>query len=300
MQEFKFNEAVFEQVEIEETLNPEMEEAMEIYTQEMDAVRAEIMAVADELDAARWAAEPFGPPVKTGPAVVAAAAAPAPVQVNIPAKIEAATAPESLALPPHIAAMMAGAAAGASAVVQKPSAPPTVRPNNYPAEKLIAFMQDVYKRLYFHLFNTCGWTGTPQLGAQDWHFSAPENVIAKPVSIADLIHAHGMPDVIVAYNTHDAAGRKLWGDRAERCENGLIRGEIFTNSKLPGYTLHCNFYGRLYQRVVAPQNTAKESTYAKRARGGECIAWVIKSEGEEGDKFLGHFANGLWVPSTRR
>lgn len=203
-----------------------------------------------------------------------------------------------LSLPPHIAAMMTGMAAGMEAkTTTKPEAI-QLKPNNYPAEKLIAFMQDVYKTLYYHIFNVCGWNGTPQMGAQDWNFSAPENVVAKPVSIAHIIHAHGMPDVIVGYNTHDASGKKLWGANMERCENGIIRGEIFAKSKLPGYTLYCNFYGKLYKRVLAPQNTAKNSTYANRARSGECIAWVIKGEGSENNKFIGHFANGKWVPAN--
>lgn len=207
-----------------------------------------------------------------------------------------------LKLPAHIAAMKAGYATGAAAV-SAPKATPQPKvfpPNNYPAEKMIAFMNAVYERLHFHIFNECEWTGTPAMGAQDWKFNNPGGVVAKPVNITDLIHAHGMADVVMEYNTHDANGKKLWGDRAEKCKDGLIRGEVFSKSQLPGYTLYLNFYGNGYKRVVTPQNIAKTTSYALRARAGECITWVIADEKVDNDKMLGHFENETWIPAVKR
>jgi hypothetical protein len=60
------------------------------------------------------------------------------------------------------------------------------------------------------------------------------------VNIADRCLKYGMPDVVMEYNTHDAQGKKLWGNRAEKCA-GTIRGEVFSKSQLPGYTLYLNF-----------------------------------------------------------
>lgn len=203
-----------------------------------------------------------------------------------------------MTLPAHIAGMMQAGAAGQTAVStggKREYAPKQFPPNNYPAEKLIEFMAAVYQRLYHHIFTHCGWTGTAVAGAQDWHFENAAAVVAKPVNITDLIHQFGMPDVIQEYNTHDAQGRKLYGPWAEKCTNGLIRGEIFKQTQLPGYTLYCNFYGVGYVRVLAPQNVNKVSKPALRAREGHCIAWAIAQEKPEGQKMVGAGEDGKWT-----
>ena len=212
---------------------------------------------------------------------------------------------QGLVLPPHLAAQRAAGATGAAAVAAGGRPKVDMKSKTYPAnkhsqEKMAEFMDKVYERLYAHIFTECGWTGTADVNAADWNFSNPAAVVAKPVNISDLIHAYGMPDVIMEYNTHDAKGFKLYGEAgtAEKCGNGLIRGEIFHTSKLPGYTLWCNFGGACYKRSITPQNLAKTSKYALLARNGHMIAWVMKGEFEDGRKFMGHFEDGAWIPNV--
>lgn len=240
-----------------------------------------------------------------------------PVQVATAVVPLAAGAPQivpaiGLKLPAHFQQVNLAGAAGAAAVVAagaKKAYPPRMYPpNNYPAEKLIAFMTEVYQRLHFHAFNNCGWNGTAVAGATDWTYTDPTAVIAKPCDISDIIHRHGMPDVIMSYNTHDAQGRKMYGPWSEKCNNGIVRGEIFKQAQTPGYTLYCNFYGNEYVRVVAPQNLNKTSKYALMARGGMCISWVFKKDDtnnaaaadKKDDNLLGHFENEKWIPAIAK
>jgi hypothetical protein len=204
-------------------------------------------------------------------------------------------------LPPHLSNPAAAGAAGVAAVGGQSSVnkePKMYPPNKHEQTRIKAFMDAVYQRLYAHLFTHCGWTGTP--GGMDWHFSDPTGVISKPVNIADLIHAYGMPDVVMEYNTHGADGRKIYAKNgtAEKC-NGYIRGEIFSTSKLPGYTVFINVHGLALKRVLTPQNTTKESTTALKARAGHCIAFLIKGDDgvAENDKWIGRFEDNVWIPS---
>ena len=203
-----------------------------------------------------------------------------------------------LQLPAHIAGLQQAGAAGAAAVSstgRREYPPKQFPPNNHPAEKMIEFMAAVYQRLYYHIFRNCGWTGTAVGGAQDWHFERADAVVSMPVNITDLIHQYGMPDVIMEYNTHDSQGRKLYGPWAEKCTNGIIRGEIFKQTQMPGYTLYCNFYGVGYVRVLSPQNVNKTSKPALRAREGHMIAWAIAQEKPEGQKMVGGGEDGKWT-----
>jgi hypothetical protein len=285
------------------TFTPNEKGEVKMYEADMDAAGLE--AACDE-DTVVIGAEPdagvegsyFSDEREDYPAVEATPMATAPVINTVAVQVMAPVMSTGLKLPPHIAAAMQANAAGAAAVSQPkaPSNPQIYTPNNYPGGKLIEFMTEVYKRVYFHTFNECGWTGTP--GQQDWHFADPTAVIAKPVSIVDIIHQFGMPDVVMAYNTHDAQGRKQYGPWAEKCQNGIVRGEVFKKTGLPAYTFYCNFYGNQYVRKLIPENTMKDSSYGSRARSGECLAWVIADEKKD-DAFLGHFANGVWVPKNR-
>jgi len=171
-------------------------------------------------------------------------------------------------------ATMAAAAAPRAATKVEPKIFPR---HNHKPEQIAAFLKEVWMRLYAHTFNKCGWTG--QVGANNFMFTNAA-AITEHVNIADLILKYNMPDVVMEYNTHDAQGKKLWGNRAEKCA-GTIRGEVFSKSQLPGYTLYLNFWGRCAKRVFAPQNITTTSRTAMQARNGRCIGWIINGDYDE-------------------
>jgi len=180
-------------------------------------------------------------------------------------------------LPAAVAAGMATMAAAANPPAKAVVKPKIYAPHKHKPEDIAAFLKEVWMRLYAHTFNKCGWTGT--VGANDFMFTNTA-AITEQVNIADLCLKYGMPDVVMEYNTHDAQGKKLWGDRAEKC-NGYIRGEVFSKSQLPGYTLYLNFWGRCAKRVFVPQNYNNTSRPAMQARNGAVIGWIINGDYDE-------------------
>jgi hypothetical protein len=189
-------------------------------------------------------------------------------------------------LPAGVAAAGATMAAAATAPVRAKVEPKIFPRHNHKPEQIAAFLKEVWMRLYAHTFNKCGWTG--QVGAQNFIFTNTA-AITERVNIADLCLKYGMPDVVMEYNTHDAQGKKLWGNRAEKC-TGSIRGEVFTKSQLPGYTLYLNFWGRCAKRVFVPQNTTTTSRSAMEARNGRVIGWVMN--GDYDDELAAYNAGG--------
>jgi hypothetical protein len=180
-------------------------------------------------------------------------------------------------LPAGVVANMEAMAANAAPRVYEKPKPKMYPRHNHTPENIKAFLKEVWMRLYSHIFNKCGWTG--EVGTGNFHFTAAGN-ITEHVNISDLIHKYNMPDVVMEYNTHDANGKKMFGDRAEKC-NGTIRGEIFTKAQLPGYTVYLNFWGRGVKRVLAPQNLLKTSRTAMAARNGAAIAWIMNGDYED-------------------
>jgi len=296
--EVKVYEPEYEQPD-EEGIYAPVDENCEIIGAEVEMGAEGSYAAADDDDAVVISGDPeYAAPMGAAPVINTAVA---PTTMN-PKEVPMT---QGLVLPPHIAAAKAAGAAGAAAVANGTRAKidmksKTYPPNKHSQEKMAEFMDKVYERLYAHIFTECGWSGTPAENSMDWDFANPSAVVSKPVNISDLIHAYGMPDVIMEYNTHNAQGFKLYGEvgTAEKCGNGLIRGEIFSTSKLPGYTLWCNFNGACYKRSITPQNLAKTSKYALLARDGHMIAWVMKGEFEDGRKFKGHFEDGVWIPNV--
>jgi hypothetical protein len=177
-------------------------------------------------------------------------------------------------LPAGVVADAAAMAANAEPRTYEKPKPKMYPRHSHKPEDIKAFLKEVWMRLYSHIFNKCGWTGIT--GLRDFHFTAVGNV-TEHVNIADLIHKYNMPDVVMEYNTHDANGKKMFGDRAEKC-NGTIRGEVFSKSQLPGYTVYLNFWGRGVKRVLTPQNLLKTSRTAMAARAGAAIAWVLNGD----------------------
>jgi hypothetical protein len=66
--------------------------------------------------------------------------------------------------------------------------------------------------------------------------------------------------------------------------DGMVRGNIKKNTKLPAYNLIVDpGNGIRIRRMIIPQNCAKQSKPAQQAREGHAIAWIINdtAKGQE-------------------
>ncbi len=196
---------------------------------------------------------------------------------------------ESVPLPENIAAEQAQVAAAAVAVPS--TAPPamTYTPNGLSAETMVAFLKDVYMRLYTHIFTKCGW----QLNS-DQGFTNPGAVL-EPVSIADLIQLHQAPGLIMEYDTLDANGHL----KPEEMK-GHIRGLIFSKSNqhgIPAFAIYLNLGGNRVKRSLIAQNPAKitngqYSPIALEARAGHAITWLFSED--ENKKFVAKIRDNIY------
>jgi len=212
--------------------------------------------------------------------------APAPTEETVAANL-AEEAPaseqiiETVQLPDHIVAeqQQVAAAAVAAPVVAPPAT--SYEPNGLSDATIIAFAKDVYMRLYTNIFSKCGW----QLNS-DQGFTNPAAVL-EPITIADLIQLHNAPNLIMEYDTLNAAGNR----QPEKCE-GYIRGTVFTKSNnhgIPAYCIYLNINGMRVKRSLIAQNPAKitngqYSPKALEARAGHAIAWLFSED--ENKKFV--------------
>ena len=167
----------------------------------------------------------------------------------------------------QVAGYQAAAAGPYKKKVQKMFAP-----NNYSDEQIQAFVGAVYERLHAAIFTKCEWqpNGT---------FTNAAGII-EGVRIDDLETAMGVKGIIAEYDTVDAEGRYAPGVKCD----GHVRGQIFSKTKMPGYTLYLNLRGFGTKRVVTPQNPNTASDNAGKARNGMAITYVINGDKEDADK----------------
>jgi hypothetical protein len=116
--------------------------------------------------------------------------------------------------------------------------------------------------------------------------------VLEGVRIDDLELGMGVKGIVAEYDTVDANGKWAPGVKCD----GFIRGNIFSKTKLPGYTLYLNLRGFGAKRVMTPQNPNTTSTTAAKARAGVAITFVINGDKEDADKskWVGHFENNDW------
>lgn len=196
---------------------------------------------------------------------------------------------ESVQLPENIAAEQAQIAA--AAVATPATAPPATSytPNGLSDTTIVAFLKDVYMRLYTHIFNKCGW----QLNS-DQGFTNPGAVL-DPISIADLIQLHQAPGLIMEYDTLDANGHR----KPEDCK-GHIRGVVFNKSNqhgIPAFAIYLNINGMRVKRSLIAQNPAKitngqYSSMAVEARAGHAITWLMSED--ENKKFVAKIRDNVY------
>ena len=224
-----------------------------------------------------------------GTAAAAALFAPAPTEEAVAAGLAEEIIPEAVVLPENIAGEQAQMAAAAVATppIVKPAT--SYEPNGLSDATTIAFLTDVYMRLYTNIFSKCGW----QLNS-DQGFTNPGAVL-EPISIADLIQLHNAPNLIMEYDSMNAAGQK----QPEMCE-GYIRGTVFTKSNnhgIPAYCIYLNLNGMRVKRSLIAQNPAKitngqYSPKALEARAGNAIAWLFSED--KNKKFVAVIKNNVY------
>lgn len=196
---------------------------------------------------------------------------------------------DKVQLPEHIVAEQEQIAAAASAVPA--TSPPATQytPNGLSSETIVAFLKDVYMRLYTQIFTKCGW----QLNS-DQCFTNP-GAILEPVSIVDLIQLHQAPNLIMEYDTLDGSGHL----KPEECK-GFIRGLVFNKSNqygIPAFAIYLNLNGMRVKRSLIAQNAAKitngsYSPMALEARAGHAIAWLFSED--ENKKFVAKIRDNVY------
>ena len=246
-----------------------------------DGVAEATAAIAETFKEAKAVATPDSP--------AGALFAPLPAEESVQASPETENFADSVQLPYHIVAEQAQVAA--AAVATPTTAPPATQytPNNLSAETTVAFLKDVYMRLYTQMFSKCGW----QLDS-DQCFTNPGAVL-EPVSIADLIQLHQAPGLIMEYDTLDANGHL----KPEKCE-GHVRGLVFNKSNqhgIPAFAIYLNFNGMRVKRSLIAQNAAKitngqYSPMAVEARAGHAIAWLFSED--ENKKFVAKIRDNIY------
>ena len=240
--------------------------------------------------------EPETTPVPAVKAVVAAEAdttalfAPASSEAETLAAIQTEQDTDSVALPDNIVAEQNQVAAAAAAVPAEAPPAVTYTPHGLSNETIVAFLKDVYMRLYSHAFNKCG----RQL-ENDQGFTNPGAVL-EPVSIADLIQLHNAPNLIMEYDTLNTTSQL----KPEECA-GHIRGLVFTKSNqygIPAYAIYLNINGMRVKRSLITQNPAKRnaagqySSMALEARAGHAIAWILSED--ENKKFVAKIRDNVY------
>ena len=215
--------------------------------------------------------------------------APAPSEEAVAAGLAEEVLPESVVLPENIAAEQAQMAAAAVATPPIVPLATSYEPNGLSDATTVAFLKDIYMRLYTNIFSKCGW----QLNS-DQGFTNPGAVL-EPISIADLIQLHNAPNLIKEYDSMNATGQK----QPETCE-GYIRGTVFTKSNnhgIPAYCIYLNINGIRVKRSLIAQNPAKitngqYSPKAVEARAGNAIAWLFSED--ENKKFVAVIKNNIY------
>jgi hypothetical protein len=113
--------------------------------------------------------------------------------------------------------------------------------------------------------------------------------VLEAVRIDDIVPK----DVVMETESLDANGR--WAPHTPA--SVVIKGQVFKNTGLPGYSIYINHRGVGLHRNIVEQNITKSSRQANDARMGNRIVNVMR--GEDGvQKFVGSFTNDVWKSSN--
>jgi hypothetical protein len=197
---------------------------------------------------------------------------------------------DTVNLPPEILAEQEQMAAAANATPEQFQPKTPLTPVNMTPDQIVAFMKDVYQRLYSNIFNKC-----KGIRDNDQPFESPAAVL-DPISLADLVQYHNAQGLISYYETKGATGGRAFEDF-----EGHVRGTVFAKSNpygIPAYILYLNLGGVATKRSLVPQNPAKRnaagqlSSTALEARNGHAICWIM-SDGP--NKFIAQIRDNVYT-----
>ena len=168
------------------------------------------------------------------------------------------------------------------AVVQ--SLPPT----GFDPATTSAICRGVYEKIYAHIFTNCR-----QVFNSDIGFEYPEAVCNTPIQLT--------PQEIMVVVGGDCMDEMARFTENRSTVDGLLRGKIMKNTKLPGYVLYINDNGFLKKRLVLPQNPGKrgkDGNYSKtalQAKGGTKILYIMDDLADGQDKIKTKIVDNRWV-----
>lgn len=234
-------------------------------------------------------------------AAMAALAAANPTLPVMPASVMPPTMTPAVSLAPAATAEVVANNAAMTPPVPTPVASPPYadKPCTLDGEVVKACMQEIYLRLYHHLFTKCGWAQNPQTGR--FAFLEPDNAKFS-VNISDILTRFGAEGLIAEYETVDGNGQTV----SEVCQ-GYIRGMLFRNKGIPAFKLFLNVQGFRATRSIVPQNPDKMtnnaySRAAQEAQVGHAIAYIFNGEADSKaewkDRCPAKIMNSQYMPQT--
>jgi hypothetical protein len=150
----------------------------------------------------------------------------------------------------------------------------TVAPHDLTPEQVANIGEQVYKRLFMHIFDKCDFNPTVHT---KYGFDEAKMVHAtEPVLIGDIPGA----DKVFVQMTYKDANENFIDQAPMASPLGIyVRGDIWSKSKVLGYTFLVNAGdGKLRKRVFMTQNINTQSQTAARARQGERRMFVIDDD----------------------
>lgn len=171
---------------------------------------------------------------------------------------------DTVVLPEAVQATIATAATNAAGPTMA-AAPKTFENKvEIAPDKMALILQQVYMRLYTHMFAKCGWSQNPATGK--FHFAALD-AVTQSVDISDIFKriAPEATGLIAEYITVSPQGQDGY---LEPCQ-GYVRGLIYRQKQLPSYQIFLNIGGNRICRKLVPQNPEKmnaSNAYSKPAQ----------------------------------
>ena len=238
------------------------------------------------------AAECSMPFIPGAPQATAATTASQPVTMQPPQSQPAQMTPPATGQPTQMAPPAGGG--GGQVPVQQTAFPD----HGIGPDKTRELVYGVFNKIYEHVFTHCGraWAYPEEVQvAPDGGQCCVHNVWGMPIELTPEERA-----VVVAVDclNHEGQYKSYLST-----ENGMLRGQIAKQAKIPMYKLHINFCGDHLIRLVMPQNPNKlgpsgqPSKPAALAQQGQRIMYVIdgvdKKDGQ-GSNFLFKCVEGAW------
>jgi hypothetical protein len=167
------------------------------------------------------------------------------------------------------------------------------------AEQYEQVILGIYDLLCHNIYKVCGWQKVADPGAAnspvDFCTLTKAEAVVQPISVNEILaQVPGSEKILLTMDTLNAEHR--WAPDTP-IQNGMIKGQVFKTSGLPGYTLTFNVSGTKIKRTIVPQNPNKKyddgnlKGTAISARQGSAVCWIM--DGMRGvSKFYFKWNNG--------